>query len=594
MADFRNLSLVVILVILAACGNDGKQQPEHVAVATADATTNVLTQRNDIARSGVNTQERVLHTRNVNQDTFGKLFSRAVDDELYAQLLIVSRLDMPGKGLRNVVFAATVSNSVYAFDADDPAESEPLWHINYTPQGGRPTRADDMYDACGGAYSDFSGNIGIVSTPVIDHDTTTMYFVTRTHEDGSAVQRFHAVDITDGRERENSPVVISASISGNGAGSVDGALVFEPLKHNQRASLLLLDGTVYIAWASHCDWGPFHGWLLGYNAATLLQEVVWNVTPDGAAGGIWQSGQGLSSVGTYIYAISGNGTVGEDGDRSSTRNRGQSILKLAREGNSLKVISWFTPYDWEVLEEFDWDLGSTGLLLIPGTRLGVAGGKGGKLYVVNVDDMGGLSSSGSEDDNIIQSFPLNAPSHLHSTPLYWDGPDGARVFTWAEKDYLKSFPITENSQESAAALLDMERVEVSRIRAPMPSRLDKIVCHTRNVIRVIQRRVPRNCDEDIPMMPGAFLALSSDGDTVDSAILWASMPFSGDANRGVRPGILRAFEAADVRQELWNSLDDGPRDDCGSFAKFASPTVANGKVYMGSFSRQLCVYGLLE
>jgi hypothetical protein len=377
------------------------------------------------------------------------------------------------------------------------------------------------------------------------------------------------VDITDGSERPNSPVVIAAQMSGIGEGSADGTLAFEPLKHNQRAGLLLLDGIVYMSWAGHCDWPPYHGWLMGYAAATLEQAVVWNVTPDGSGGGIWQSGQGLASDGTYIYAVSGNGTVGSEGDPSSTRNRGDSIMKLVRAGDTLEVVTWFTPYDWERLGANDLDLGSAGLLLIPGTHLGVSGGKGGTLYVVDTDNMGGLSASGSADDNIVQSFDLNEPNHLHGTPLYWNGPDGGRVFTWADEDHLKSFPFLGASYGIGSTALDVENVERSTMRAPSD-------------------------EATLSLTPGGFLALSADGEVPGSAVLWASLPFSGNANNEVRPGILRAIDAADVSRELWNNRADEARDSCGDFAKFAVPTVANGKVYLGSFSKQFCVYGLLE
>ncbi len=527
----------------------------------------VLTQRNDIARSGLNLQERALNAGNVRRGTFGKLFSRAVDDELYAQLLVVSGLEVPGKGAHNVVLAATVNNSVYAFDADDPAEAEPLWHVNYTPASARPARATDMTGACGGNYRDFSNNIGIVGTPVIDRGTNTMYFVARSVESGAQVQRLHAVDIRDGSERPNSPVVIAGAVPGNGDGSADGTVAFDPLKQNQRAGLLLLNGVVYISWGGHCDWPPYHGWLIGYDAATLAQAVVWNVTPDGAGGGIWQSGQGLASDGTYIYAVSANGTVGKESDPSSTRNRSESILKLVRAGNTLEIVTWFTPYDWANLVRRDIGLGSTGLLLIPGTHLGVSGAKGGRLYVVDTDDMGGISAPGS-DDNIIQSFGLNEPNNLHGTPLYWDGPDGARVFTWANEDYLKSFPFLGPSYRDAT-VLDVENVEQNTVRAPSD-------------------------EEEVTLTPGGFLALSADGKVPGSAILWASLPLSGNANQEVRPGLLRAFDAADLSRELWNNRDNKHRDRCGKFAKFAVPTVANGKVHLGSFSKRFCVYGLLE
>ena len=362
-------------------------------------------------------------------------------------------------------------------------------------------------------------------------------------------------------------MVIAGEVSGTGDGSVDGRLAFDPLTQNQRAGLLLLDGVVYLAWAGHCDWPPYHGWVMGYDAATLKQEVTWSVTPDGYGGGIWQSGQGLASDGTYIYAVSANGTVGKDDDPSSLRNRSESILKLVRAGNTLEIVSWFTPFDWEELVIGDIGLGSSGLLLIPGTHLGVTGSKGGMLYVVDTDNMGGVAG-GSSDDNIVQSFDLNRPNNLHGAPLYWRGPDGGRVFTWANEDYLKSFPFLGADYAAGSTVLDVANVERSSMRAPSD-------------------------DEELTLTPGGFLALSANGEEPGTAVLWASLPLSGNANQDVRPGILRAFDATDVGRELWSNRDN-KRDSCGKFAKFAVPTVANGKVYLGSFSKQFCVYGVLE
>ena len=374
------------------------------------------------------------------------------------------------------------------------------------------------------------------------------------------------MNILDGSERANSPVLIQASVPGEGDGSVDGMISFDSQRHNQRAGRrLLLNGTVYLAWAGHCDWPPYHGWMMGYDATTLEQNLVYNVTPDGGAGGVWQSGQGLTSDGTSIFVVSGNGTVGTDDDHSSTRNRGQSFMKLARSADTFEVQSFFTPYNWQDLEDGDLDLGSAGLLLIPGTHLGMSGGKGGRMYVVDTDNMGGISDN---DANVIQSFDVNPPQHIHGTPLFWDGPNGGRVFVWAEEDHLKSFPYLGESYTAGTSVLDLDNVQQSPMAAPG--------------------------DPGGPiLMPGGFLSLSADGKKADTAVLWASLPYSGNANQEVRPGILRAFDAADVTHELWNNRDDELRDSCGSFAKFAVPTVANGKVYLGSFSKQLCVYGLI-
>jgi len=535
----------------------------------------VLTQHNDIARSGTNLQEATLSAANVGSPAFGKLFARAVDDQIYAQPLVVAGVDIPGKGKRNVVYVATVAGTVYAFDADSASESEPLWKTNLVPNGARPTLNTDMNaggvqnGACAGDYVDFSGNMAIASTPVIDPLSRTLYTVVRTVENGEQIQRFHALDLALGGERTLSPVTVQASVPGTGNGSVDGSVKFQALYENQRLSLLLLNGVVYVGWSGQCDWGPYHGWLMGYDAQTLAQVVVYNVTPDGQAGGIWQSGQGPASDGTSLFILTGNGSVGiDEGDARSTRNRAHSFLKLSRDQGSLKVDSWFTPYNFDYLNYADLDLGSAGMTFIPGTRLAVAGGKGSRMYVVDRDAMGGLTDSKTSDDNVVQSFEVNTPYHIHGSPLFWSGTKGGRLYVWAEEDKLKAYPYLGEKYAPGSTVFDVDHVESSLVEAPKQGIADR------------------------KLMPGGVLSLSAKGTTPGTGIIWASHQFSGDANNEVRPGILRALNAEDVTQELWNSHTNADRDDCGKFAKFSAPTVANGKVYLASFSNQLCVYGL--
>ncbi len=547
---------------------DGAPGPD--AALPPSGLVDVLTQHNDIARTGANLAETKLDVAKVAGPSFGKVFARDVDDQIYAQPLIVSGLSMPGAGLRNVVFVATVGDTVYAYDADDPAATTPLWKQSLLLAGERPVRNTDMFGACNGNYTDFSGNIGVVGTPVIDRVTSTLYVVSRSRMvGGQFVQRLHALSILDGSERAGSPVVIQASVPGNGDGAHNGVLKFDPLRENQRAAMLLLDGVLYMTWAGHCDWGPYHGWIMGYDATTLAQVVVHNTTPEGSGGGIWQAGQGMSSDGTFLYAITGNGTIGDDTSTGSPVNRGQTIMKLKRSGSALHIESWFTPYNYYALEQGDLDLGSAGLLLIPGTNLGVSGGKGGWLYVVDRDNMGGLTQNQNADDNVVQTFVLNEPYHLHGSPVYWKGPSGGRVYAWAEEDFLKAFPVLPAaSAQPGQKVLDVDNLEKSLVQAP--------------------HQLPGGSYA----MPGAMMSISADGSKAGTGIIWASMPSSGSANNEVRPGVLRAFDASDVTHELWNSNTNMDADDCGSFAKFSYPTIANGKVYLASFAHQLCVYGL--
>src|SRR5215471_13660386 len=397
----------------------------------------VLTQHNDLARTGANLNETQLTISNVNTNQFGLVVTRPVDDQIYAQPLVMTNVNIPGQGLRNIVIVATVNDSVYAFDADDVSVTAPYWQVSFLAPGIVAPRNTDMTTPCG-TYLDFSGNIGIVGTPVIDPATGTLYVVARTKESGpSFVQRLHALDVATGAERSNSPVVITGSVPGTGDGNVAGLITHDPLRQNQRAGLALVNGVVYICWAAHCDWTPYHGWVIGYDASTLQRLVVYNDTPNGYDGGIWMSGQApAADENGNLYLATGNGAV----DTSGTVNRGESFLKLTRSGTNLDVVSWFTPYNWMNLEGSDLDLGSAGLLLIPGTSLALSGGKQGVLYLVNRDNMGGLTTSTTTNDNIVQTFQPAAGSHqLHGGPVWWDGPDGFYAYVQVASDFLRQF-----------------------------------------------------------------------------------------------------------------------------------------------------------
>ena len=520
-----------------------------LSIGLAHAQVSVTTQRYDAARTGQNLAETTLNASNVGPETFGKLFTRAVDDQIYAQPLYVPRVAVPRAGVRNVVYVATVNNSVYAFDADDPRAAAPLWHVNFNDpaRGVRPVANTDVGQKCG-TYRDFSGNIGIVGTPVIDEATRTIYVVARTKERDRFVQRLHALDIASGARRPGSPVVIEATVPGTGEGSVNGLLSFDPRIQNQRAALTLANGTIYVAWASHCETGPYHGWIMGYNPGTLAQTFAVALTPDGVGGGIWQSGTGPSvdeEGNLYVTVDSGSSTA-----KAGGRDFGHSFLKLGPTG---QVLDWFTPHPHEGHGEVD--LGPGGVLLVPGTKLIAGGGKQGILYVLDRRDLGRFAEDGH--DRIVQSFQVAGDHfHFHGTPVYWNGPDGPLVYTWCEADFGKAFKVVDGNR-----LVD---------------------------VPYMQTVVPANDG-----MPGGMMAISADGSRPGTGILWSALAQTGDANQIVRPGILRAFDASDLTRELWNSKQNAERDDFGRFAKFNTPTVANGRVYLATFSNQLVVYGLL-
>jgi len=516
----------------------------------------VLTQHDDLGRTGMNLNETSLNVTNVNTNQFGLLFSCNVDDQIYAQPLVATNVHIPGRGTHNVVIVATVNDSVYAFDADNPEAATPYWTDSFInpPNIIPPANTDmDAIGACGGAYQDFSGNIGIVGTPVIDPVAGTIYVVARTREYGTNfVQRLHALDLTTGAERPNSPVIITATCAGTGDGSANGVITFDPERQNQRPGLLLLNGTVYISWSSHCDNGPYHGWVIGYNQTTLQQVTVFNDTPNGSDGGIWMSGQApAADTNGNIYLVVGNGTV----DTTGGPDRGESFLKLTPSGTNLIVASWFTPFDWQNLENGDLDLGCGGLLLIPGTTLAFSGGKEGVIYLVNRDNMGGLTTSTTTNDNIVQSFPVTT-DEIHGGTVWWDGPGVSYGYVWPASTYLQQYDFNR-----AVGKFTLPAFAQSPTSAPNGQ-------------------------------PGGILALSANGTNDGTAIVWAVHQVGGDANQQVLPGILHAYDARNVGVELWNSEQLSSRDTVGKFAKFVPPTVANGKVYMATFAGRVNVYGL--
>ena len=518
---------------------------------TVFAQASVTTQHNDAARTGANLDEVVLTTTNVNVSQFGKLFERAVDDEIYAQPLYVEGVNIPGVGVRNVVYVATNNDSVYAFDADDPAATAPLWRVNYTnPAAGIvPVSRTDVGQACG-TYVDFAGNIGIGGTPVIDPLSQTMYFVTRTKESGTFVQRLHAIDVRNGTERPGSPQVIQASVIGTGDGrDAQGNIAFNAKTQNQRAGLLLVNGTVYIAWASYCDQGPYHGWILGYDAASLQQVMVHNTTPDGGLGGIWQSGGGLSADSSgYLYALTGNGSFNGD---VGGRNFGNSFIKVSPTG---ALVDWFTPFNWSFLNATDEDLGIQNALLIPNTSLIVGGGKEGVMYLLDRNNLGHFRSG--NNGQIVQSFQASSAARMNGAPVYWDSPTyGPAIYVWPAGDPLKVFRLVGGLFTTPAS------AQSSALAAAG--------------------------------MPGGMLSISANGGTAGTGILWATLSRAGDANHTPQPGILRAYDAGNVTRELWNSQQNATRDTLGNFSKFSPPTVANGKVFVASLSNKLVVYGLL-
>ncbi len=547
---WKRILMIVSLISILTCSrkninnpNNGLSNTQHVSV---------VTQHNDNTRAGWNSHENILTTSNVNFQHFGKLFTLSVDDQVYAQPLVVGNLSINGTK-HNVVYVATVNNTVYAFDGDN---GQLYWEKNYTASGMRPPRNTDMTGACGGGYQDFSGNIGIVGTPVIDTVAQTIFFVTRsTNGSGLFYQHLHAVNIINGNELSGSPVEITATYSGNGDGSVGNVITFDPQKQNQRQALTLVNGIVYVSFSSHCDWGPYHGWILGYDAATLQQKIVYNNTPNGYNGGIWESGMGMAADNQgNLYCVTGNGSVGYNSDPTSLINRGESALKLIPFGSTLQVSSYFTPDNYPFLESNDLDYGGLGSFLMPNTSLFFTGCKDGNIYLLNKDNMGGYSSGANQ---VQQTIFLGSNANMHCQPSYYRGSSNEFVYIWPENSSLHAIPFNRSTN-----LFDP----------------------TQQVLFSSNGPIGQN---------GAVLSVSSNDTISGTAILWASHAVSPyDAEHTVSPGVLRAFDANNISVELWNSSQNITQDGPGNYAKFSSPTIANGHVYLPTFSHQVVVYGL--
>ncbi|HWW02940.1 MAG TPA: hypothetical protein VNZ64_24785 [Candidatus Acidoferrum sp.] len=523
-----------------------------IGIFPLEAQVSVLTSHNDNARTGLNSNEFVLTQTNVNQAGFGKVFSQQVDGPVYAQPLYVPNLAIAGKGLHNVAFVATEHDSLYAFDADSDVGSNaaPLWHASFI----NPAAGITPVPAAEAAYPSpdcltFLGEIGITGTPVIDAASGTLYVVSRTKEPVSPgsqtliqVQRLHALDISAGSERANSPVTIAGVVSGAGAGNISGSISFDPSRELQRSALLLVGGVVYVSWASYCDVPPFHGWMIGYDATTLQPVGVFNDTPNGADGGIWMAGAGPAAADDgSIYCVTGNGTF----DTSpNPQDFGDSFLKLTN-GAALSVADYFTPFNEANLAAIDEDLGSGGALVLPNSlgslahpHLLVGGGKQGVLYLLDRDNLGHFNPVA--DSQIVQE--VNVSGAVFGLPALFN----QRLYVQAIGQPLKAFAWSSG-----------------RLNATPVSQTTESVGFR-----------------------GATPSISANG--VGNGVVWEVVPAPG-----YWVATLRAFNAADLSQKLYDSYlsaQAGAPDQL-SYVKFVVPTVANGKVYVGT-SNSLAVFGL--
>ena len=510
----------------------------------ARSQVTVPTERYDNSRTGANLGETVLNAGNVNVSQFGKLWSYAVSGSVQAQPLYVPGLNIPGKGTANVLYVVTMNDVVYAFDADHVAT---VWTLDLTNPAAGVTPVP-IVDIVNSNSLNIVGNVGIESTPVIDLNTNTMYLVARTKENGSYFQRLHALDLLTGAERTGSPVTISGSVTGTAGTS--GVLTFDPKIEQQRASLALAGGQVIIAWSSHEDINPYHGWIMAYDAKTLARSGIFCVSPDGVQAGVWQAGRApvVDATGN-VYFQTGNG------DWNGARNFGQSFLKFSSSGNTLALADWFTPDNWSSLNPTDLDIGSSGPMMVPGTNLIIGGGKQSIFYLLDSTNLGHQTVGNTQ----IPQLLTNSGGEIKGGPVYWNRTGstlGPWMYVWAENDYLKAYHFNGKT-------FDTSTVSQNTFLTPSGN-------------------------------SGGVLTLSANGSTTGTGIVWSSMPFNQDGDHGTVTGVLRAFNADDLRTELWDSQMNSARDGVGLWPKFSPPTVSNGRVYMATFSNAVNVYGLLS
>ena len=501
-----------------------------ILASTLPAQVNVLTANYGNDRTNTTLQEQILTPSKVAPASFGRIGSFPVDGQIYAQPLYVQGVTI-GEVKRNVVFVATLRNTVYAIDADAPASETPLWSVNL----GSPVPSAFM------DLTDPRPDVGILSTPVIDLARNVIYVVADTFVDEKAVYRLHALSLSDGQEMCDGPVEIKAVVDGGGDASEDGKIVFDPKQHLQRPGLLLANDTVYIAFGSHDDLYPHHGWVMGYDASSIQrQTALFNTTPQGGAGSIWQAGRGLAadSAGN-LYVASGNG------DYDGVSNFGESFIKL---GPDLTVLDWFTPKNWNELSEGDYDLAGLGPMLTPGTEQFVGGDKAGNMYLVDRNNLGHLGVDGANYPQIFQPVAYGGVF----TAALWESARGLMVYVAEAGDYTMAF-------RSVAGWFETTPFSMTSVN---------------------------------PDLAYHGMAVSANGVYAETGILWMT---TGDHSvRGPVAGTLHAFDALDLTNELWNSDMVGDRDKLGIFTRFVAPTVANGRVYVATQSKQLAIYGLIE
>jgi hypothetical protein len=512
----------------------------------------VPTWRYDLSHAGQNTNETALTPGNVNVSSFGKLFSLAVDGLTYAQPLYIPGLTMSDGQVHNVLFVATSHDSVYAFDADSNGgtNAKPIWQVSLlsTSHGAGSGATSIPWQDTG---SPDVSEIGITGTPTINPATNTLYVVANTKESGAYFSRLHAINIITGAEQANSPVVVTATVSGTGTGSSGGKLSFSPLWQNQRTALDYYNGHVYFGYAAHGDDGPWHGWLFAYDGTSLKQTAVICTSPSGYGAGTWAAGAGLpideDASGGRLFIVTGNGTHGTT--NKPTAELGESVVQFNLANGGLTPSDVFVSFNADKLNNGDLDEGSGGLLMVPDQQGSyphelVQSGKEGRIVVLNRDNLGGFAgSSAGSNTNALQDISGQITG-LWNTPAYWNG----KVYVWGNKS------------------------------VPMIFELNNGVMNT----------TPSSQSTISAQFPSPSFSISSNG--TQDGIAWA---VRSDQFNTKGPAVLYAWDANDLTTPLYESDKNAARDGAGPANKFAIPIVTNGKVYVAT-QKEVNVYGLFN
>jgi len=540
--------------------------------ATCVYAQNVTTWHVDNSRTGVQQNETILTPSNVNSTLFGKLFSFTVQGTVYAEPLYVHQYMMNDGNLHNVLIVATEEDMLYAFDADGGNGLSPLWSQSLLG----PNETYVSYNDVG--VTDISKNLGITGTPVIDPNKGIIYVVARSKTTASSptfIQRLHALKLVDGTETLNGPTVI-ATLPGTGGATSN--VLFDPLQNNQRAALLLTptpsgptSESVFIAFASNGDTIPYHGWVIAYDSTSDItnQTGVWVDTPNGMKGGIWMTGGGPSSDDQgNIFVGDANGTFDASGGGS---DYGESEVHLAMGGSGLTVADSFTPCDESILtgsngQTADKDMGMSAPLLIPGTNLLVTSDKGepsstactgstgstsATIYLIDTNAMGGYLST---EDQSVQDFQVPGSSMLHSGFAFYTDQNSGNSWLYTAPD--------------KSPLMAWEFNPASEYFTPTPSSLSPTAFGS------------------VSIPSGSTPSVSANNGT--NGIVWAL----NNDNYNNSPAVLHAYDATNLANELYNSSQaSAGRDTAGVATKFTTPTIANGKVYVGGLGA-VTAYGL--